>query len=232
LIEMEWHWTGILPMLSSSICRKKNTHGKGVLKLRKTTEFLDIEDIREGVIILKGSRYRALITANPINFALLTPAEQNALEDAFASLLLGITFPIQILSLTQRVNLRDSIEAFRANRNRIPRTMLEYEQHLEKFLSYHAENTMINRNYIVITYDDTENNYAKARGEMSRRIQLVMEGLIKCGLNPRLLDTNELIDLIHEMLNPSTRIYASTLIENGALSFMKEGIELEVQPVQ
>lgn len=215
----------------NSTFQKRNMHGKGVLKLRKTTDFLDIEDIKEGVIILKGNRYRTVITADPINFALLTPAEQNALEDAFASLLLSITFPVQILSLTQRVNLSDSIQAFRANRNRIPETMREYEIELEKFLSFHAENTMINRNYLIITYDDTENNYTKARGEISRRIQLVMEGLMKCGLNPRLLDTNEIIDLIHEMLNPATKIYASSLIEKGALSFMKEGTDLEVQPV-
>jgi hypothetical protein len=200
--------------------------------MKKTTEFLDIEDIKDNLIILKGHRYRAVVTSDPINFALLTPAEQNALEDAFASMLLAITFPIQILSLTQRVNLQDSINAFRANRHRLPESMLRYERELENFLDYYAKNTMINQNYLIITYDDKENNYSKARGEMSRRIQIVMEGLIKCGLNPRLLNTNELIDLLHEVLNPSTKIYASTLIEKGALSFMKEGVDLEVQPVQ
>ncbi|WP_052210485.1 hypothetical protein [Thermoanaerobacter sp. YS13] len=200
--------------------------------MKRTTEFLDIEDIKDGFIILKGHRYRAVITSDPINFALLAPAEQNALEDAFGSMLLSITFPIQILSLTQRVNLKDSLNAFRANRHRMPESMLRYEYELERFLSFYAENTMINQNYLIITYDDKENNYAKAKGEMSRRIQIVMEGLIKCGLNPKLLNTNELIDLIHEVLNPSSKIYASTLIENGALSFMKEGVELEIQPAQ
>jgi hypothetical protein len=206
--------------------------GRGVRKLKKTAEFLDIEDIKDGLIILKGHRYRAVITSDPINFALLAPAEQKALEDAFGSMLLSITFPVQILSLTQRVNLKDSIQAFRANRHKMPETMLRYEYELERFLSFYAENTMINRNYLIITYDDKENNYAKAKGEMSRRIQIVTEGLIKCGLTPRLLNTNELVDLIHEVLNPSAKIYASSLIENGALSFMKEGVEIEIQPAR
>lgn len=199
--------------------------------MKKTTEFLDIEDIKDGIIILKGNKYRAVITSDPINFALLSPQEQNSLEDSFGSMLLSITFPIQILSLTQRVNLKDSIQAFRANRHKMPESMLRYEYELERFLSFYAENTMINQSYLIVTYDDKENNYSKARGELSRRIQTIMEGLIKCNLIPRLLDTNELIDLIHTVLNPSTKIYASTLIENGALGFMKEGVELEVQTV-
>lgn len=200
--------------------------------MKKTTDFLNIEDIKDGFIILKGRRYRAVITADPINFALLTPSEQNSLEDAFGSMLLSITFPIQILSLTQRVNLKDSLNSFRANRHKMPESMLRYEYELERFLSFYAENTMINRNYLIITYDDKDNNYSKAKGETSRRIQIVMEGLIKCGLNPRLLNTDELIDLMHEVLNPTSKIDASTLIENGALSFMKEGVEIEVQPTQ
>lgn len=199
--------------------------------MKKTTEFLDIEDIKDGIIILKGNKYRAVITSDPINFALLSPQEQNSLEDSFGSMLLSITFPIQILSLTQRVNLKDSIQAFRANRHKMPESMLRYEYELERFLSFYAENTMINQSYLIVTYDDKENNYSKARGELSRRIQTIMEGLIKCNLIPRLLDTNELIDLIHTVLNPSTKIYASTLIENGALGFMKESVELEVQTV-
>lgn len=198
--------------------------------MKKTVEFLDIQEIKDNLIILKNNRYRAIITSDPINFALLSPTEQNSLEDAFASMLLSITFPIQILSLTQHVNLNDSIAAFKANRNKMPESMIIYEQELERFLSYYAENTMINENYLIITYDDTENNYAKARGEMSRRIQIVTEGLLKCNLTPRLLNTNELMDLLYAVLNPMSRVYASDLVRNGALSLMKEGVSLEVQP--
>lgn len=198
--------------------------------MKKTVEFLDIQEIKDNLIILKNNRYRAIITSDPINFALLSPTEQNSLEDAFASMLLSITFPIQILSLTQRVNLNDSIAAFKANRNKMPESMIIYEQELERFLSYYAENTMINENYLVITYDDTKNDYAKARGEMSRRIQIVTEGLLKCNLTPRLLNTNELMDLLYAVLNPMSRVYASDLVRNGALSLMKEGVSLEVQP--
>lgn len=198
--------------------------------MKKTVDFLNIQDIKDNLIILKNNRYRAVITSDPINFALLSPMEQNSLEDAFASMLLSVTFPIQILSLTQHVNLNDSIAAFKANRNKMPESMVIYEQELERFLAYYAENTMINENYLIITYNDTENNYSKARGEMSRRIQVITEGLLKCNLMPRVLNTNELIDLLHAVLNPMSRVYASELIKNGALSLMKEGVSLEVQP--
>ena len=44
------------------------------------------------MIILKGGRYRAVLTANPVNFPLLSDEEQNGIEDAFGNLLMGLRF--------------------------------------------------------------------------------------------------------------------------------------------
>lgn len=194
-----------------------------MIQIRNVLDFTDIVDVRRDLIYLKGKRYRAVVTADPINFSLLSQGEQEALENSFGSVLMSINYPVQILMLTRKVDLRESINVFRANLNNIPDTMFQYEQALEEFLGHFASQTIISESYIIVP-DDKSGDEEKARSEIMRRVQGLIEGLSKCGLSPRMLNTQELIEFLYRFFNRDSSVRANDLIENGALELVKGGV--------
>ncbi|MDI6604091.1 MAG: hypothetical protein QME35_02975 [Thermoanaerobacteraceae bacterium] len=194
--------------------------------------FSSIIDIKDNLIILEGKRYRTVITADPINFSLLSQGEQDALEHAYTSLVLSINFPYQIVSVVQPVDLKDSLEEFHKNSKNMISSMIRYGQEVEGFLMHYATSTMITQNYIVVTHDNKEKEkYERVKNEIMRRTQVIIDGLMKCNLNPRVLNTEQLCDLIYNYFNAGKKVFASDMIENGSLSFIKEGFSVAVEKI-
>lgn len=99
-----------------------------LFKKNSSIDFLSIEDIKDGLLILKGNRYRAVVTADPVNFSLLSEEEQGAVEAAFISLLLSLSFPLQFFTIVKPVDVSESIEEFRERLQFLPEGMREYEK--------------------------------------------------------------------------------------------------------
>lgn len=77
-----------------------------VQKIKATTqEHLDIEDIKNNLVILKNGGVTALISTTAVNFALLSEIEQDALIAAFSMLLNSLSYPIQIVIRSKRVDI-------------------------------------------------------------------------------------------------------------------------------
>ena len=61
-----------------------------------TENFLDIEEIKNGVIILKNKALRSVLQVSSINFALKSKAEQKDIIYDFQNFLYSLDFPVQI----------------------------------------------------------------------------------------------------------------------------------------
>jgi hypothetical protein len=70
-----------------------------------TQEHLDIEDIKDNLVILKSGLVAAVMSTTSVNFALLSEKEQDALIAAFSMLLNSITYPIQIVIRSKKVDI-------------------------------------------------------------------------------------------------------------------------------
>ncbi len=70
-----------------------------------TQEHLDIEDIKDDLVVLKNGKVACVIETTSINFDLLDPREQDAKIGSFAAFLNSIRFPIQIVIRTQRTDI-------------------------------------------------------------------------------------------------------------------------------
>ncbi len=69
-----------------------------------TQEHLDIEDIRDDLVVLKTGKVSLVIETTSLNFDLLANNEQDARIFTFAGLLNSLNFPIQIVIKTQRTD--------------------------------------------------------------------------------------------------------------------------------
>ena len=70
-----------------------------------TQDFLEFEQIREGIIILKNKALRAVLMVSSQNFALKSEEEQNAILYQFQDFLNSLDFSCQILIHSRRINI-------------------------------------------------------------------------------------------------------------------------------
>jgi len=75
-----------------------------------TQEHLDIEDIQDGIVILRDGSCCLVIATTAINFGLLSEKEQEATIYAYAGLLNSLTFSIQVVLRSQRKDISGYVE--------------------------------------------------------------------------------------------------------------------------
>lgn len=75
-----------------------------------------ISELRENMVIMSDGSFRAVVTCKSINFDLMSSREREGVEYAYQSFLNSLTFPIQILIRSQRVDIApylDKLDALR-----------------------------------------------------------------------------------------------------------------------
>lgn len=90
-----------------------------------TQEHLDIEDIRENLVILKSGAVSAVLQTTAVNFDLLSEIEQDAMISAFSMLLNSITFPIQIVIRSKRLDITKYLEKVQRVERKIQEPLLK-----------------------------------------------------------------------------------------------------------
>jgi hypothetical protein len=92
-----------------------------------TQEHLDILDIKDDLVILKNGTTCAVIQTTAVNFDLLSEIEQDAIIAAFSMLLNSITFPIQIVLRSKRLDISKYIEKVRVVESKISDPLMKHQ---------------------------------------------------------------------------------------------------------
>lgn len=75
-----------------------------------------ISELRDNMVIMSDGSFRAVITCKSINFDLMSSREREGVEYAYQSFINSLTFPVQILIRSQRVDIApylDRLESIR-----------------------------------------------------------------------------------------------------------------------
>src|SRR3989339_1429853 len=75
-----------------------------------TQDHLDIETIRDDLVILKNGICSLVIQTSALNFGLLSEEEQDATIYAYAGLLNSLSFPIQIVVKSEKKDISGYLE--------------------------------------------------------------------------------------------------------------------------
>jgi hypothetical protein len=81
-----------------------------------TQDFLEIDQIREGTVVLKSKALRGILMISSLNFALKSVEEQETIIYQFQSLLNSLDFSVQIVIQSRKMNITgylDQIETLR-----------------------------------------------------------------------------------------------------------------------
>ncbi|MBI4276573.1 hypothetical protein HY629_01905 [Candidatus Uhrbacteria bacterium] len=196
-----------------------------------TQRFLDISEIRDGIVVLKDGTLRAVLLVSSVNFALKSEDEQNALVGAYSTFLNSFEFPLQIVIQSRKLNIDQYLEKLQQIERGQTNELLamqtaEYRQYVSELVS--LGDIMSKRFYIVVPYDPagdrqkaffarlrdlfspasvvklSQERFLDRKQRLMQRVDLIMSGLGGMGLNAVLLDTPTLIELYYTVYNPDT----------------------------
>lgn len=89
-----------------------------------TQDFLEVHDIREGVVLLKDSSIRGVLMVSSLNFALKSEEEQTAIIYAFQSFLNSLDFFCQIIIQSRNINITPYLDSLKDLEDRQTNTLL------------------------------------------------------------------------------------------------------------
>lgn len=124
-----------------------------------TQDNLPIEDIVDGVVILKDGSASMVLQVSSVNFDLLSEREQGALVFAYGGILNSLNFPIQIVisSTTKDVgNYLNNLEAAKNNQQneKLKERIVSYKKFVEETVK---RNDVLSKTfYIVIPFSSLE----------------------------------------------------------------------------
>jgi len=74
-----------------------------------TQNTLQIAEIRDGIVIMNDGSFRSVVMVKSINFDLMSPQEQEAVEYSYQGFLNSLYFPVQIFLRSQKIDLQPYI---------------------------------------------------------------------------------------------------------------------------
>jgi len=198
---------------------------------KTTQDFVPIQEIRDGVIILKNGGMRSIILASSLNFALKSQDEQQSILMQFQNFLNSLDFSIQIFIQSKKLDIRPYValleDRYKDQVSELMKIQVrEYIEFIKTFVE--STNIMSKSFFVVIPYDplpanisnnpiarilpgrnrgkseqDTaDSQFKEYRGQLEQRVAVVEQGLVRCGIRTAELGTEEVVELYYKLFNP------------------------------
>jgi len=122
---------------------------------KATQDFVPIEEVRDGIVILKDGSMRAIVMTSSLNFALKGADEQEAILSQFQNFLNSLEFPVQIFIQSRDLDIRPYIalleERYKEQTNDLMQIQTrEYIEFVKKFVE--GTDIMSKHFFIVVPY--------------------------------------------------------------------------------
>jgi len=201
-------------------------------KQSSTQDFIPIQEIRDGVVILKNGGMRSVILATSLNFALKSADEQGAILNEFQNFLNSLDFSIQIFAQSKKLDIRPYL-ALLEDRYKEQTTDLmkiqvrEYVEFVKSFVE--GTNIMSKSFFVIVPYDppilttsknpisnmfpgkkqtaveknaSADAGFAEYKSQLEQRAAVIEQGLVRCGIRAAELGTEEVVELFYKIFNP------------------------------
>ena len=194
-----------------------------------TQNFIPIESVRDGIILLKNGEYRSLIMTSSVNLSLKSDDEQSAIYLQFQNLLNSLDFQIQIFVQSRRLDIRPYLAVLEKRHTEVKEDLLkvqitEYIDFIRKFTE--ESNIMTKHFFVTVPYlpvsalnqskstpfNNTQKSidaFEQIKVQINERVSLVIQGLNRLGIRSVVLNTEEAVELFYKEFNPGEQDHAS-----------------------
>ena len=195
---------------------------KPVSPVKASTQFfVEIEDVRDDVVLMKDFSASIIIEVGAVNFWLLSQEEQIAMIYAYASLLNSLSFPTQILILSKKMDISSYLEYLDGKlKKQTDETMRTRLQGYQGFIKNIVKKNSVleKRFFFVIPFSPLELGISGANTHSLNKEYVITRAktslypkrdhlarlLSKIGLRANVLEKQEIVDLYYNLYNPSS----------------------------
>lgn len=190
-----------------------------------TQDFLPIEEVRDGLIILKNGGMRMVLMASSLNFSLKSQEEQMAILFQFQNFLNSLDFDTQLYVQSRGLDIRPYLatleDRLKDQMNDLLKIQIkEYIEFIRSFVQ--NTNIMSKSFYVAIPYNPpiiggsegffsvfkknkkkmSVTSFEENRAQIEQRADVIDQGLSRIGVRTVRLGTEELIELFFKIFNP------------------------------
>jgi len=190
-----------------------------------TQELVPIDDVRDGIVILKDGGLRGILMASSVNFSLKSDDERQAILLQFQDFLNSLDFTIQILVQSRRLDIRPYIALLEGRYKEQTNDLMkiQIEQYIAFIKSFtESTNIMTKSFFIIVPYDAAiisgssslpfgvgkkpqsakEEDFEERKNQLEQRMGVVEQGLMRCGVRVAKLGNDEAVELFYKIFNP------------------------------
>ncbi|PIP18520.1 MAG: hypothetical protein COX42_00385 [Parcubacteria group bacterium CG23_combo_of_CG06-09_8_20_14_all_35_6] len=191
-----------------------------------TQDFLEIDQIREGVIVLKSKALRGILMISSLNFALKSVEEQETIIYQFQNLLNSLDFSIQIVIQSRKMNITGYLDQIETLRDKQTGELMKmqttsYYDFIKGLIE--GDSIMSKTFFLVVPYtvsEDrgvrgsesvlnmpkipslTEEQFQRCKSQLWQRMEFLALGLKRMELQAVPLSTPELIEFFWSIHHP------------------------------
>ena len=195
-------------------------------------EFVPIEEIRDGIVVLKDGTMCLLLMASSLNFALKSADEQQAIIFQFQNFLNSLDFTVQFHIQSRRLDIRPYLATLEERLAKQTNDLIKIQiKEYIGFIKNFTESTSIMTKsfFIVIPYEPpiltaasgkglfsklfkkgetaadqeaAKRTFEENRTQIEQRSSVVEQGLSRTGVRTIPLGTEELVELYYKIFNP------------------------------
>jgi len=199
---------------------------KTITNANATQQFVDVKEIKNGVVILKDNSLRAVVMVSGVNFDLKSQDEQDIITSAYQSFLNGLDFSLQTIVHSRKLNIDRYLERMQGIFEKEPSQLLrtQISEYIEFIRGLVKDNEIMTKTFfIVVPYEGLGMQNVKKgltsffgkkkdAGEhetfeqqviqLQQRVDQVVAGMSQAGLRAVVLNDEELTELYYNLYNP------------------------------
>lgn len=181
-----------------------------------TQEHIPIKDIQQNVVLLKSGSAAIVLETSAVNFGLLSENEQLAIISSFAGLLNSLSFMIQIVVRSKRLNITSYLLKLEAAKKRQSNPLMT--QMIENYTAFIKntiqENEVLDKQFFIVvpvSYlelglgKNPVENFKKALTLLLPRRDHLFRQLSRLGLKATQLNNERLTKLFYDIYNEEDR---------------------------
>lgn len=185
-----------------------------------TQSFIEIEEIKDDVVLMKDFSAATVIEVGAVNFWLLSTEEQSSMIYAYSELLNSLSFPIQILILSKKIDVSTYLDYLEEKINKqsvdiLKKRMVGYREFIKSIIKI---NTVLEKRFFfVVPFSPLEMGISGANpGSLNKEYVItraktalypkrdnLLRLITKIGLKGTILQRQELTELYYNLYNPS-----------------------------
>ncbi len=194
---------------------------------KPTQEFVPIQEVRDGIIVMRDGSMRVILLASSVNFALKSEDEQAAITFQFQNFLNSLDFSMQIFLQSRRLDIRPYLALLADKQKQQINDLMRIQiREYSNFIKSFTENVeiMTKNFFIVVPYvplrldftksagsfgkpkkdsgQEKSENFEEARIQLDQRLSIVSGGLARCGIRTVVLGTEEVVEVFYKLFNP------------------------------